>query len=208
MDIATLVRKVQRSFGDDNQIFISEADLLDWINDAQAQIARETSCITTTVSTAASNFPYTFPSDFIRVKILRYGTKPLVPVEVEDLDMKQYDLTQRGQECYFYYVENDKINLFPLQPSGDTTTVTFRYAALPTVVTAVGNSLTVPVQFHEDLVRYCLARAHERNENYRGMEIAMSEFQARISARKEDVDNPDDTWSVVRDDPWEGGFFL
>ena len=60
MDVATLIRKVQRRFGDSNQIIIDIQDIVDWANAGQQQIARETKCLSTTLTQSASAFPVAF----------------------------------------------------------------------------------------------------------------------------------------------------
>jgi hypothetical protein len=77
---------------------------------------------------------------------------------------------------------------------------------MPVAVTSTAEQLTVPAVYHEDIVRFCLARAHERNENYRGMEIAMTEFSSRISDRIDEADVQDEVYSVIRDDPYWVGY--
>ena len=202
MDIATVIRKVQRTFGDSSNIFIIDNDIIDWINDAQSQIARETKCLTTQVTVnASSGFPWTYPANFMRALRVVYGTTPLYVTEIEDLDYKQQDLTSKSfVPCFYYHVSNSLV-LFPVAQTTDATVVTIQYASNPAIIATNADLLTVPVHFHEDIVRFCVARAHERNENYKGMEVALNEFTARMGSRIEDIANPEDTYTVVCDDP-------
>lgn len=201
MDVPTLIRKVQRLFGDDAQILISNTDLIDWINDAQLQIVRETNCLTATHNAAASTFPIATPASFMRAFRILYGNLTLQPTTLEDLDSKNHDLSYFTGSPAFYYIFANQIFLFPDPLSSDTTTVTIQYSKYPDTVSLTTDPLTVPVIYHEDIVRFCLARAHERNENYRAYEINMNEFLTRIGQRIHEHDVQDDTYTVIRDDP-------
>lgn len=205
MDVATVLRNVQRTFGDSNQVFITEQDIIDWINDAQTEIVRETGCLSATVTPVANDFPYTLPADFIRIGRVKYGTYSLDLIRLEDLEAKKFDLTSTDTP-FFYYVTNSTLCLFPDPPTADTTVVTFEYLKIPTVIVTAANPLTVPVHYHQDVVTWCVMKSHERNENYRAMELALQRFNSNLSIRIEDTNNADETYPVIRDDPWAVGW--
>jgi len=205
MDTLILIRKVQRSFGDDNSIFIKTDDILDWINDAQLQIVRETNCLIEEVFVPANSFPWTLPNNFLKTARVLYGGKSLPYIPVETLDSQTTDLMNTAVPAYFYFIK-EEMRLYPAAVPTDLVSVTIQYAKLPIMLTAAAEQLTVPNVYHEDIVRFCLARAHERNENYRGMEIAMAEFSSRISDRIDETDVQDEVYSTIRDDPFWVGF--
>jgi hypothetical protein len=205
MDTLVLIRKVQRSFGDDNSIFIKQDDILDWINDAQLQIVRETNCLVEEAFVAANLFPWTLPDNFLKTARVLYGPKILSYVPVEGLDSQSADLSNVYVPNLYYFIK-DQMRLYPNASTTDATSVTIQYDKMPVAITSTSEQLTVPPVYHEDIVRFCLARAHERNENYRGMEIAMQEFAARISDRIDESDVQDEAYSVIRDDPYWVGY--
>lgn len=202
MNVVTVIRKARRSFGDDGSVFHSDADFIDWINDAQMQIARETNCLTGVSTAAASTFPVAYPADFIRVRRLTYNGIALSMIAIEELDSKYADLTDQDEPLFYYFV-NNTICLFPDPLNSDSKSVVIQYAKTPTDVTLTVDPLTVPIHYHEDVVTWCLAKAHERNENWKGMEAAMTKFNANMSMRVEDFNMPEDTYPVVRDDDYE-----
>src|SRR6266536_2381315 len=67
MDVATITRRVQRTFGDENEVVIKIDDVIDWINSGQIKIARETKCLQIDVDVAidATANGYPLPADFI-----------------------------------------------------------------------------------------------------------------------------------------------
>lgn len=48
--------------------------------------------------------------------------------------------------------------------------------------------LTLPDLYHEDVVRYCIARAHDKNQNYRGADSAMETYNQNVSTRRNEAD--------------------
>jgi hypothetical protein len=199
MDTADLVRKVQRTFGDDDQIFILVDDIIDWANDAQMQIARETDCFTLKDTFVANTDSWPFPSDFLKVRRVTYGDVPLTKVDIEALDAI-FPVAAKDSTPHFYFFSERTLTLYPAAVNTDSTVVTVYYSGQPVTLINEATQLTVPLQYHEDVVRFCVARAHERNENYRGMEIAMAEFNSRVAQRVEDQNQPEDSYSIIRDD--------
>lgn len=200
MDLATLLRKVQRRFGDSAQVFITEADVIDWVNDGQLTIARETKCLSLTVSNPASSFPIAKPTDLLKIQRVTYNGSPINFCDIEDLDSKYLDLSVKETPVFYYFNEN-QICLYPDALDTDSTAVKITYARIPASIAVIGDALTIPTAFHEDLVSFVLIRAHERNENWKAVEMITAEFQRNLSNRLEDTNVPDDTYPVVRDDP-------
>lgn len=203
MLVSDITRKVQRLFGDSSsEIIIVQADIYDWVNEAQLLITRKTHCLTNTNNAAASTYPATLPADWIITKRVTYDTPelPLHLADIEDLDAYSIDPTY-ADAPQFYYFFNGKLNLYP-NPGG-TKIVHHYYVKTPTNVTAPGDTPSLPISFHEDLVRFCLMRAHERNENSKGMENSTAIFQSTDGLRQEEATVADDDYYVVRDDPGE-----
>ena len=201
MDVATLIRKVQRRFGDDNSMVITVQDIIDWVNAGQQQIAKETKCLSTTLSQNASTFPVTIPSDFLKLERITYAGLSVPYISVEELDKLAVDLTYNGAPDYFY-ISDEKFYLFPDPANSDTTTVVIYYSKMPALLTAIVPAydlLTIPAMLHEDLVTYVLISAHERNENWKAVEILTATLTKNLPYRTEDSNVVDDTFPIVRD---------
>lgn len=205
MNLTTLVRKVQRLFGDTpNEIVIQQTDIFDWVDEAQLQITRKTHCLTkSTTGIVASTFPLALPVDWIMNKRLLYGKTILKFVEIDDLDALSYDATVPVDTPTVYYVFNKQLNLYPNKGASDTTLLQHDYVCSPTLIATIGTPLDVPLSYHEDIVRYCVMRAHERNENYKAQQISSDSFEAMGGERLQEATSPQDDNYVVRDDPGE-----
>jgi len=200
MNVADVIRKAQRRFGDSANILITSADFYDFINDAQLQIVRKTGDVKVTFTGDGSTFPYTLPSGFISGERLEYGGSPLSLIDQDDLDALGVDETLDRSEPYYYYYNNGQILLYPDPPDADVTPVVFTYRGVPTTIASL-TTLSLPEIYHEDIVEFVTARCHERNENWGMYEKLMGEFNSRIGDRMHEAFVRDDTYTVIRDDP-------
>jgi hypothetical protein len=202
VNVTELIRKAGTLFGDTNNIMISQQTFFDFINDGQLRICQETDCLTGTSTADASTYPLALPSTWLKTKRVLYGTRALNKVTADDLDGLKIDLTYQD-EPQFYYHQDTQLKLYPNPTDADTTDVVWTYSKTPTSVTSTGTALDIPVGFHEQLVQFVVMRCHELNENYRGAERAGSEFIQTLAIRKEEANVADDTFPIIRDDPWD-----
>ena len=206
MLVADITRKTQRLFGDStDEIIITKEDIWDWINEAQLAIVRKTHCLSKSVTAAASTYVNgsNLPADWIVSKRLTYNNLPLKMVDIDDLDTLGVDVTQASDSPTYYYHFAKQIRFYPKAVATDATNVVFDYICAPTPIIAVGTVLDVPISYHEDIVRFCVMRAHERNENYKAQEISKQIFDEMGGLSKEEATLQDDDFFVVRDDVGE-----
>jgi len=84
-----------------------------------------------------------------------------------------------------------------------TNLVELSYIAVPSQVIDENDVLTIPETLRPDLVRYCLAQAHDLNENYQAKNDALAELQSRLGMSRDEQQHSVDSYPVVRDDyPW------
>jgi len=206
MNVTDIIRKTQRLFGDSSaEIIISPQDIYDWINEAQLTIVRQTDCLTGTDTAALSTYPKALPVDWIKTKRVSYGTNPtqsLKLIEIEDLDNLNIDPASPVDSPMFYYHWAGQLRLYPMMSTA--LNVVHDYVKLPTTIISTATALTVPVSYHEDIVRFCVMRAHERNENWNAFRESKAIMQENSGLRTEEASLSDDDFFVVRDDPGEG----
>lgn len=204
MQFTTLERKVRRLFGDENNIVIDRQDIVDWTNAAMVDIARTTQCLPFDKTQAANTFPVTL-ADFISMYRVTYGTAatPKSFTTLEQIDAEFVGSAAVGQPKR-YYIRGNKVYLHPTPETGDTTTVTLTYNRMPTELTLVATDpIDVPISYHEDLVRYCLARAYEKNENYQAQETSEAAYATGLNQRIWEKNQADESFPFVRPDPMD-----
>lgn len=183
MNTAGVLRRIKNLFGDDNNIVLHDDDMLDWINEAQLEIARETACRNASTTTAASNFIGGHNvADLLTVRGIKYGSTHLQPISFQELIRQSSLLTPTGTPDYFY-MDGGDIFLYPEPSSGDSTTVTIRYVDYPTDLTTTGSSLDISAKYHNELVLYCLAKAHERNRDEGMANYYLEQFYSYLKTK-------------------------
>lgn len=173
--------------------------MIDWINAGQLQIARETKCLSTTSSAVANLYPFAMPTNLLKIERITYDGVALNYVDIEELDSRILDLSIVEAPLLFYVV-GQTIHLYPKPAPTDNTTVVLTYSRIPVTIATIADSLTLPEAFHQDLVDSVLINAHERNENWKAVEILTNKLLKNLSLRVEDSNVPDDTYPIIRDD--------
>lgn len=205
---SAIVSRVQTAFGDSNQVMIFESHIIDWVNEGCLEIVRETQCLTKTDSVSAASAyrpPGKTIADMILLKRVYYGTIPLALLEVETIDRMGIRNLPEGVP-QGYYMDGPTILLFPVPKTTDTTFITVHYVPEPTTVTNVATPPPIPNYYHGDLADWCLAKAHERNENYRASELIMQRFKQNISKRRYESLSQDDSFKTVQPDIMDSDF--
>lgn len=135
MDLATLLRRVKRQFGDEYNIIINDQDIFDWANEAQMQIIRDTTANDVTVSRVANTFPVGI-SDRVKIKRVAVSNRALSYTTLSELDLTDIDSTSQGSPLYWYYTGGN-LHLWPTPRSTDTYNVAVTYSKIPTTLSLV-----------------------------------------------------------------------
>jgi hypothetical protein len=85
------------------------------------------------------------------------------------------------------------VALAPGPPFTESGSLTVYYTKTPTLLTTVGPTypLTVPEVYHTDVVSFCLARAHNKNQNAQSEKMQMDMYDKSLSTRRNEANTPD-----------------
>ena len=214
MAVQEVVRQTQRLFGDTSEAQIYVQDIIDWINAAQLDIARQTECLqgiqTINTSTDDPTDGIILPDDFIREKRVVYNNQVLQRTVLEDLDNLRLATTpsQTDGNAAYYYIWGGSMYLWPDPTNVGAGYYILYYVKSPPQVGASGDILSVPFQMYDDVVRFCLMRAKELNEDEQGVNRISGELTVKMAQSKDEVQNPTDSYPSIRDYPgdhWDGG---
>lgn len=205
MNLDQAVRQVQTIFGDNFEVQFEAEDVVDWINEAQMTIARETECFTATQTATygSTTQGVSYNADFIGERRVTWDGIPLDRTEltsIDNLGVLPPDVSGGiGTPTHFYFWDQ-KIWLYP-QPS-TSKTLTLYYIAAPATLSNMSDQLTVPGHYHKDVVRMALVRARELNEDYSEASRLQSEVDQNLGKARDDQQNrARETYPVVKDDP-------
>jgi hypothetical protein len=207
MAVQEVVRQVQRLFGDTSEAQIYIQDIIDWINAGQLEIARQTECLTgTQVIDTSSDDPtdgIALPDDFMREKRVLYNGTALQRTVLEDLDGLGMPTSpaQISDQPFYYYIWSGKMYLYPDPTKVGANMYKLYYIASPVLVASSGDLLSVPFQMYDDVIRFCLMRAKELNEDEQGVNRISAEFSVKMAQGRDEAMHPSDSYPVIRDYP-------
>lgn len=207
MQVDDVIRRVQRTFGDENESQIRITDIIDWINAAQRDIARRTEVMQGNQSyPTQTNNDYVLPDDFLRAARVEYDGKKINMTTLDNLDMWGTDdpVHVTGDATPFWYIWGNLLHLYP-NPNNTSHTVKLFYTKLPVLVTQGPDELSVPEHMHEDVVNYCMMKARELNEDFDERNALQAVHTQRMAESSEIAFDPTtNSYIAVRD--WEADY--
>lgn len=155
-EIVTAGRRKYNAVG---STFWSDAEIYDLIYEAQLRLCSEARMLVESVDSTNTTTDGTqtlaFPSTFQMIKRIEVNGSPLKKVDFHEddaLTLYDADTTDEGSPEY-YFTWNRTIYFRPIPDTTGQTIRIFGYA-LPTLGTAAGDSVDMPVNFHMDIANY------------------------------------------------------
>lgn len=190
MNVQEVVTRVQRTFGDEASVQVTNEDVMRWINDAQERIILENEGLmeaTATADTIQNQSDYPVPSDMSVLRSLAYrGWRMKYMSFAEFNEYIDGFKANPGVTPYgpgipeIFMVWNNIITLFPKPNENLTAGLTIYYMKHPTKVVTLTDSLGVPEQYHIAIVDYCLKNAYELDEDMYKASLKEQEFKQRV----------------------------
>jgi hypothetical protein len=186
-DVATRVKRV---FGDEAGVQITDDDIIRWINDAQEHIVMENEGLmeaTATADVVVSQSDYDVPADFSVLRSLKYNGYRLKVMSFAEFNeyIDGYS-APTGVTPYgpgipeIFMVWNNKISLFPVPNTSLTGGLSIYYIKHPTPVASLGDDLSVPLQYHNSIVKFCLKQAYDMDEDFSKSQMMKSEIDQEL----------------------------
>lgn len=202
MNLGEIKTRVQRQFGDESGAQITEADIVRWANDGQLDIVRKVEILNqhSETNVEVSDGSYSLPTSFMFMARVTYNGRVLPQVRMRDLDLgsDSTDLADTG-DPQSYYTWGNSIFLYPAPNTGGTNNLDLWYVCRPVELVEDSDIPDIPIHMHEDLVRYCLARAKELDDDLDGAERIMGDYETRVGqAVYESTAQPVDSFPAVR----------
>ncbi len=204
LSVADIAIRVKRIFGDEAGVEIDDNDILRWVNDGQLDIVRRTECIqrTSEISAGVNVSSYPVPFDFLFFKRATFDGRLLSSIPFQTLDSlyphRQSEAATGSPE--YITVSGATFLLYPAPDVTGATNIDLTYVARPILVSAVSDTPEIPIAFHEALVRFCLMRAKELNEDWAAATQIRESYDTMIvGARHDTQTQSSDHYPVVID---------
>lgn len=184
--------RVKRSFGDESAVQVTEADITRWINDAQREIVMHNEAVlekTTLIDTVLDQDQYAFPTDLLILRSLRYKDDDMQSYARLDFhNLQEFDSYINGWDGTFYgsnrpmiYTTYEReIFLFPRPNRTTTDGLKILYSKTPVDVSDGLDPLDVPLEYHNAIVKYCLTKAYELDEDLESSSAQFAQFQSDV----------------------------
>jgi len=212
MNLGEIKTAVKRQFGDESGAQITESDITRWANDAIRDIVRKVEITNQhrETSVISGDGGYELPDNFMYIARVTYNNRLIRERKMRDLDLDSPNIDDVGNgEPGHYYIWSNTLYLHPAPAVGGSGNLDIWYVSQPAALVDDAQVPEIPTYMHEDIVRYCLARAKELDEDYQGSAIFDADYEARImQARYEQSAQPTDSYPSVRTLPGDdGGFY-
>jgi|SRR5215510_5725445 len=199
MLVSQALQRIKKQFGDEYGVVIEDVDIYGWILDAETDIIRTTGCNQKTATVPENNFPF-IVSLAVNVERIALNGTPLAYVAVEELDLLGLSTSAVGDPKYWYkQMENStpppiatKVYIWPTTTQTRNFIVT--YTMMPTLMTDAvvdNNKFTVPEVFQEDVIKYCIGRAHNKNNNLQAEKMQMDLYDRNLNIRRDEAQTGD-----------------
>lgn len=184
-EIESAARNRYNAVGDN---FWSQEEIFMLIYDASLQMAVETDCIESviTTSTVIGQRQYSYPTNVYKIKRIEYDNYKIDPITFRENDymLGYFNTVDASGATQYYSIFDDTIYLQPIPAQVKTLTI---YAYLePSVVTSL-TVLEIPVKYHMDIVNYVVGEMCAKDQNYVGAKRFEDKWMAAINKCKRDV---------------------
>lgn len=188
--VQNVIDRVTRQFGDESGAQVTNADIISWINSGQQEINRQQRILKdiAVTPTIIGTSGYAFPTPkILQIETLQYKGKPLDQMSFnafqEYIQVSDPEATQTGTPLY-WYEWGTNINLYPIPDAVEN--LTLYYVKYPDDIANVSDTLTIPDNYYDALLQYCLQQAYEQDDDWTGSAQKQQQLKEQLSALSED----------------------
>ena len=188
MLLLDIKRRVKRQFGDESGTQLKDADIVDWVNDAQREIFSKNNLgqKVGTIPTIVGTREYAFPADLMTLFSVKYDGDTLTALTQQDVDEFIPDddggLTTKGRPANYYTYAN-KIELYPTPDQ--VKNLTIRYNRFPVDIANDGDNTDLDKKYDNRVLDYCHAMAQQLDGNPQGYIMFMQRFEGKVDSTRE-----------------------
>lgn len=199
--VTDIFTRVQRSFGDESAVQVTEADVIRWINDAQREAVMQHEGLLfkeSFLSAVAGTQEYALPSDLFtlthvsyrdgdtgRFFPLRYIAKSALNEYVPGWDGD----TSTGYPRFYTRDELNKIIFYPNPSTSWTNNIKLEYSRYPVDLVDANDAIDLPPYYHSYVEHFCMMKAYEMDEDWESVDKKAALVQSTL-----DFNNSREAW--------------
>lgn len=184
--VTDLKKYVQRMFGDESSVQVTDEDIVRWANLGQQEIFRQNEPLksTGTADLVAGQSTYAFPDNILQVQGIRINGMPLQFVsfqEAQDRIVVNDPTNSQTGTPQFWYEYGGNFFLYPVPSAGQVAGIQIFYIPTPVLLTAITDNLTVPDTYFGRLCEFVMSQAYEMDENFEAASVKVQQFAAGMN---------------------------
>jgi hypothetical protein len=188
MIVSDVITRVTRQFGDEANVQIDNADIIRWINDSvrDFSVQNDLTQATGTINSVVDQNSYTFPADLLSMRSIYYDSQKLQfykRTEYDEYINKVDPLEEQSGTPILYTRWGTEFLLYPKPDS--IKQIKMRYLQRPTEVTVEGDTVPLPLEYHNRVVEYCLQQAYQTDEDWDASTQMSSQLSDGLTRLKE-----------------------
>lgn len=195
----------RRRYNAESDTFYSQDEVFKIIYEGELELSTHGLVIEardTSISTVAGTRSYSFPTSFIAIKRLEYDGNKLQLTDFREddrLTLSNASTTSQGR-AQFYQIFAKTIYLRPI-PDGIKTLTLYGYKE-PTLLTTSSVVLSIPTEFHMDLVDFVSMQLCAKDKDYEGVGLYSQRWEAAKKKARQWMRRRmrTDSFSVVKDE--------
>ena len=189
MIVSDIVTRVRRIFGDEAAVQVTDDDIIRWINDAQVEIIKYNEAAlqkTGFINITQGQAQYTLPTDLMILRSLRYKYGDMLSFSaIKYKNMQEFDDSIDGWDgtAYsqgkpvFFTMDEGKAILFPIPDGTLTNGLKVLYNQKPTDVVTLMDTLSLPLIYHNTVMKYCMWQASLLDEDHQPALMYKDDFR-------------------------------
>lgn len=176
--------RVRSSFGDFSGAQLSDAAILSWVNDGQREIVNSNTLLRAVkyANIVAGQQDYSFPEDKVlaieAVYVNGYPIENVSPQAAREYILKlDPELTLGSDKPEIWYERAGIITFYPVPNESKTNGLKLEYVKVPTSLTTLNSTLSIPDRYFNELTSYVISQALEADENYDAAAYKLRQFR-------------------------------
>jgi hypothetical protein len=199
---------VQRQFGDESGVQITNDDILRWINAGQEEIFRRSEPLkaTTYANIVAGQKDYVLPPNVLRVQAIYVNGIPVEERSTQQVEeyILHEDPQYIGQGQPVIWSEwGGTFSFYPTPDRNSTNGMTLKYVKLPVKAADITSTLSIPDAYYNRLIEYVLGQAYELDENLAAAAAKNEQFDSNLGQQQiqnEILSNTYPTITILEED--------
>lgn len=178
---------VRRLFGDESGVQLEDGDLTRWINQGQYEIARQNKILkakgSSTTMPGQASYVLSLGKPILQIESIHVGETRLVPTEFTTVDAnyEEYPPNAEG-DPRIWYRWDDEVTLWPTPKSAEPLSIFFTAAPAQYQNYDANRLLEIPDDYYLPLIDFCMAKAHEMDDNPQSQEVSIKQYADRMTS--------------------------